>query len=760
MQSIRVNQHRKTVQAVVSGLITLLFSAWAFAAPSEDTTLSPDPKHGQVQNAVVKYLSGRHYNKHPVDDTLSARLLDAYLASLDPSRVYFTAQDVQQFEGRYKDQLDNALQETDLMPAYDIFKIFQTRQKARFAWLLEQIELGLEVFDFTRDEYFELDRKEAPWAETDAITDDLWRKRLKANVLNLLLQDKTLPEIAETLTKRYNNRLKRIGQVSSEDVFQIYTNSLARLYDPHTAYLSPRGSENFNINMSLSLEGIGALLRLEDEFTVVANLVPAGPADKGGELKPGDKILSVGQDTEGEMVDIIGQRLDDVVDLIRGPKGTIVRLEVTSANDSESKIIQITRNTVKLEEQSAKGSVLEIAHNGVKRRVGMIKIPIFYSDFEALRRGNENYRSTTKDVRKLLTRIKTQNPDGIIIDLRGNGGGSLQEANNLTGLFISSGPTVQVRNANNKVDILSDVDRNLFYGGPLIILINRLSASASEIFAGAIQDYKRGLIVGTQSYGKGTVQMLASLPQGQLKITQAKFYRVSGESTQHMGVTPDVAFPSAYDPERIGESALDNALPWDSIRRARYRQYNNFRPVMDELTRLHQQRVENNAELSYLKKLFGRNRSHQTEEAISLNLMQRKAEKEEDDQWLLTQENTRREAQCLSAVASLEELDELQDVNEESVEGCVSAIPAGKTTTVIAEIQVSDLTQHPADMADSSSGNDNQQTALYSESNSDGGEQEQIANIDKDDPLLVESGKILLDFLQLAEKKSVALSVE
>lgn len=729
------------------GVSAILLANLTFAASEADLRLQPQPEHKQVQRSIVQNLSKKHYIKYEVDDTLSGRLLDSYLAALDPSRMYFTAIDVESFE-RYRYILDNALNNTDLSPAYEIFRVFRDNQKKRFNYLLGKIEIGLDQLDFSRDEHFDFDRKESPWPADEEALDELWHKRLKINVLDNILKDEELAEIASTLTKRYQNRLRRIGQISSEDVFQIYMNALTKLYDPHTEYFSPRTSENFNIHMSLSLEGIGALLRLEEEYTTVVRLIPAGPADKAGELQPDDKILAVGQNVDGEMVDVIGWRLDDVVELIRGPKGTVVKLEVRSGSESDTNIIQITRNTVKLEEQSVKSHILEINHDGQKSQIGTIKIPIFYSDFNKLRDGDPNYKSTTRDTKKILDELKTKDLAGIIIDLRGNGGGSLQEANSLTGLFISSGPTVQVRHANNKVNVFSDTNSAVVYEGPMMVLINRLSASASEIFAGAIQDYGRGLILGTQSYGKGTVQILAPLPQGQLKTTQAKFYRISGQSTQHTGITPDIKFPAIYDPKYIGESTLDNALVWDSIRRARYREYNYFDAKLPALIAKHQVRASTNPELVYLKNMFVRNRAQQTETSISLNEEQRKQENEEDEKWRITQENNRRIQQCLSPISTLEQLDDLPE-KEERVEGC--SVDKFEGMTLFTELKLPGVeTDTPVDPPVVTPAVESAHAEMQPEEAGAEGEasSEKPVNIDTVDPLLVESGRILLDFIQ------------
>lgn len=441
-------------------------------------------------------------------------------------------------------------------------------------------------------------------------------------------------------------------------------NAYTQLYDPHTQYQSPRSSETFNIRMKLSLEGIGALLQSEDEYTKVVSLVPGGPADLAGELQPTDRIIGVGQDKDGEVVDVIGWRLDEVVDLIRGPKASTVRLQILPSDakdNSKSKVISIVRNTVKLEDQAAKKSVIQLERDGQTQRIGVIDIPAFYVDFEAWRQGKEDFRSTTRDVARLIDELLQEGIDGLIIDLRNNGGGALQEANSLVGLFIERGATVQVRNAEERIDLLGDPDRSVAYSGPLAVLVNRLSASASEIFAGAIQDYQRGVVIGSQTFGKGTVQSVTPLEHGQLKLTRAKFYRISGESTQHKGVIPDIALPSLVDSEEVGESSLEFALPWDKVSPIRHRDYNQLNIWLPELRNRHDRRLSENPDLVYLqaqKTLLEKNRAI---EFISLNEKVRQQETQalEDEQLAL--ENQRRKAKNLEALESLDDIEDTSD---------------------------------------------------------------------------------------------------
>ena len=632
----------------------------------ELTSLSPLDVHPRTSLTIVEQLRHNHYLKKPLDDQISSQIFENYLNMLDGAKMYFLAEDVQALE-KHRYHLDDALIRGNLDPAFEIFNIYQARLRNRLEFLLAELDKGLTSIDFDLADSVEIDRENSPWPADEAAMDDLWRKRLKASALSMKLNGKPLDEIEKLLTKRYQNRLKQTNQTKSEDAFQLYVNAFASTYDPHTQYFSPRTSQNFNINMSLSLEGIGAVLRNEDEYTSVVELVPAGPADKSGLIKPADRIVSVGQGDVGPLIDVVGWRLDDVVELIRGPKGSLVRLEIipSAAEDETSKVIQITRNTVKLEEQAAKRQILDLTRNGQSHKIGIIEVPTFYVDFKAIQQGDPNYKSTTRDVHRLIDELVAEGIDGLIIDLRNNGGGSLQEADTLTGLFIKSGPTVQVKSASRRANVYSDTDDAVAWDGPLAVMVNRLSASASEIFAGAIQDYERGIIIGSQTFGKGTVQTLVPLNRGQLKITAAKFYRVSGQSTQHQGILPDIEYPEIYDTERIGESSLDDAMPWDTIQPAVYPRTNRIQPILSELQDRHRRRVFDDPDFVYLRELVAKNKEHARRSHVSLNEGEREAEKEQEDKWRLELENTLRVAKGETAVESLDALDELRDAASE-----------------------------------------------------------------------------------------------
>ncbi len=632
--------------------------------------LEPLDVHTRTSLTIVEQLRHTHYVRKRLDDTLSSEFFDKYLAILDNQRMYLTAKDVAEMEA-YRYELDEALREGNLQPAFEVFNRFQSGVVDRLEFLLSELENNFSRMDFTTNETIELDRENAPWPASHADLDDLWRKRLKAAALSMKLNGKSMEEIQTLLIKRYKNRLKQSTQTKSEDAFQLYMNAFASTYDPHTQYFSPRTSQNFNINMSLSLEGIGAVLRNEDEYTEVVRLVPAGPADKAGDLKPNDRIISVGHGQKGPLIDVVGWRLDDVVDLIRGPKGSTVRLEIQedSADGGDTRVISITRDTVQLEEQAAQKKLLTLNRGGQDFRLGIIEIPTFYADFKALQAGDPNAKSTTRDVEKLIGELRKEGIDGLIIDLRNNGGGSLQEADSMTGLFIESGPTVQVKSARRRPAVYADNDDTVAWDGPLAVMVNRLSASASEIFAGAIQDYGRGIIVGSQTFGKGTVQTLVPLNRGQLKITAAKFYRVSGQSTQHQGVVPDVVMPELFDTDEIGESSLDDALPWDMIQPALFKRQTQLENVMAELRVLHQERTADDGEFNYLKALADKARERGRRTHLSLNEAVRKKEKEQDDAWRLELENGLRKIKGKEPLASLDELEEEEDAEaEEEVE--------------------------------------------------------------------------------------------
>lgn len=661
--SRRPSDMKRSLTAGVVALLLGLQATIATAKPADGHDwdyLQPDRDQVIASLNVVELLKRHHYNKPPLNDARSAKIFDSYIKMLDPSRSYFTASDLAEFEA-WRNEFDDFLKNGNLEPGFAIYKVHLERLQSRLQYALSLLEKGVDSFDFTLDEELLVDRENAAWPKNEQELDDLWRKRVKDEVLRLKIAGKEPKAIEELLTKRYKNQLSRLEQTRGEDVFQTYINAFAQSYDPHTQYLSPDNAENFDINMSLSLEGIGAVLQSDNEYVKVVRLVPAGPAEKSKQIAPADKIVGVGQDDD-EMVDVIGWRLDEVVKLIRGPKGSVVRLEVIPAsnapNDQSSKVVAITREAVKLEEQAAKKSILNLEQDGHSYKLGVIEVPAFYLDFKALRAGDKEYKSTTRDVKKLLTELKQEKVDGVVIDLRNNGGGSLQEATELTGLFIDQGPTVLVRNSDGRVDVLADEHQGAFYKGPLTVLVNRLSASASEIFAGAMQDYHRALIVGGQTFGKGTVQTVQPLNHGELKLTLAKFYRVSGQSTQHQGVIPDVSYPAEVDTKEIGESALPEAMPWDSIRAAINPGANPFKPFLAELKARHEARTDQNPDFVFTRDRLALTQELTHETTISLNEEKRRAQQERIEKRQLELENTLRKAKGEEPLAKLERDDE------------------------------------------------------------------------------------------------------
>jgi len=646
----------------------LLFILGATAFSSFAATTSPNvwdglqPDRDQVIASlnIVELLKRHHYNKPPLNDERSAKIYDSYLKTLDPARMYFTQADIDQF-APWRTQFDDFLKSGELEPGFTIYKRHLDRLKERLDFALATLNKGVDKMDFKTDESLEIDREKSPWAKDSAALDDLWRKKVKDEVLRLKIAGKDNKAIQEQLTKRYKNQLMRLEQTRSEDIFQAYINAFAQTYDPHTQYLSPDSAENFDINMSLSLEGIGAVLQSDNDYVKVVRLVPAGPAEKSKQIATSDKIIGVAQG-KGEMVDVVGWRLDEVVKLIRGPKGSQVRLEVipstNAPNDQTSKIVTITREAVKLEDQAAKKSVITIDHEGKNYKLGIIDVPAFYLDFKAYRAGDPDYKSTTRDVKKLIGELQKDNVDGIVIDLRNNGGGSLQEATELTGLFIDQGPTVLVRNSDGRVDVLNDDEGKAFYTGPMTVLVNRLSASASEIFAGAMQDYHRALIVGGQTFGKGTVQTIQPLNHGELKLTLAKFYRVSGQSTQHQGVIPDIGYPSIVDDKEIGESALPDSMPWDTIKPVLKAQADPFKPFLDQLRARHDARTEHNADFVYARERLALAQELMKEKTVSLNEAKRRAQQTSIENRQLAMENALRKSKGQEPLKELKKEDE------------------------------------------------------------------------------------------------------
>jgi carboxyl-terminal processing protease len=606
-------------------------------SPQADTALTDKAVFGKQAKVISYILDNNHYRKLHLNDSLSSAILDAYILALDNSKIYFLASDIASFE-KYRYKIDDLTKLEDTSPAFVIYRVFKTRFDQRMKYVMNTL-ISAE-FDFTKDEYYETNRDKAPWPKTTQELDAAWTKIIKNYALSLKLAGKKKEEITETLKGRYERYIKSIEQTNSGDVFGIYMNTIAEAYDPHTNYLSPSATDRFNQDISQSLEGIGARLQTDNDYTKVNEILPGGPAEKSNLIHVNDRIVGVAQG-DGEMVDVIGWRIDDVVKLIKGPKGTRVRLQILPAESGVNGppvTISLIRDKIKLEDLTAKKKVIEYLQNGRPVKLGVITLPSFYMDFASYQKGDPNYNSTTRDVKKYIGELQAEGVQGIAIDLRNNGGGSLQEAINLTGLFIKNGPVVQVKSSNNRVEVLTDDNSEIAYNGPLVVLINRFSASASEIFAGAIQDYHRGVIVGESTYGKGTVQQVVPLDRyvnetddvGSLKLTLQKFYRATGSSTQHKGVIPDIKFPTALDPEQFGESSQANALPWDEIKGTLYQRTPIINDkVLAELKRAHQERSKNDPYLTRFIDETNETRKSIAHTNISLNESVRRKEMDE-----------------------------------------------------------------------------------------------------------------------------------
>ena len=656
--------------------LLILLAGGSSGAPAATGLLPPDallPTATQRQLAprIARVLEDRHYSRRTLDDALSAQVADRFLEALDGQHSYFTAADLADF-ARWRTRFDDMIRTGQIEPAYLIFARFQQRNRERLRYAIAQLQ---NEPAWTLDERYELDRDRAPWPRGAPELDELWRQRVKSDGLSLVLTGKSWSEAADILRKRYERVLQRSEKVTSDDVFETLMNAYATAYDPHSNYYSPRSSEEYRIQMSLSYEGIGAQLQLVDDYVTVSGLLPGGAAQAAGTLKVNDRIVAVGQGHDGEMLEVIGWRLDDVVQKIRGKIGTVVRLQILPAGAApgpDEHVVELTRNKVTLEAQAAKKELRQIENAGRRLRVGVVTVPGFYEDSAARRDGDPNYRSTTRDVRRLIGELKADGGiDALVLDLRGDGGGFLQEATALTGLFIDQGPVVQVRDTDGRVDVLDDPEAGVAWSGPLAVLVDRTSASASEIFAGAIQDYRRGLILGQPTFGKGTVQQMIPLDrwsgtptQGQVTVTIGKFYRVTGESTQLKGVVPDIELPAVIDTVDVGESVLQYALPWDRIAPVDFSPLPANGRSVRELLQAQSARTASDGDYRWLMQGIESLASARKERSVSLNLEQRQRERTAQEQRRLEQENMRRALAGLPALGTLDELktDELPDV--------------------------------------------------------------------------------------------------
>lgn len=596
------------------------------------------PLHQQAQAATftAEFLTRFHYKPLPLDDAMSQKIFDRYLKSLDPEKLFFIQSDVDQF-ALSRTKLDDAIRNDDLSAPFSMFNLYQVRLRERLTYAKELLSQN---FDFAAKENYRYAREKEPWAQSDAALRDIWRLRVKNDWLRLKLAGKDDKSIRSTLEKRYDYTVTRIQKLKSEDVFQLFLDAYATSVEPHTNYLGPKASEDFDIQMKLSLVGIGAVLQERDEMTTIRELVPGGPAALSGKLKVGDRIVGVAQGEKGAMTDVLGWRLDDVVALIRGAKDTTVVLDVLPAEanpDAPHQVVSLVRNKITLEQQAAKKSVLEVKTAEGTRRIGVIALPTFYQDFDARRKGEKDFKSATRDVARILGELKKEQVDSVLIDLRNNGGGSLSESVELSSLFIGKGPVVQQRNSQGQVSVESDNRGSVVWDGPLGVLINRGSASASEIFAAAMQDYGRALIIGESSFGKGTVQTLVNFDQiarndkpklGELKMTVAQFFRVNGGTTQLRGVSPDISFPTFTDEESFGESSYENALPWVQIKPADYRPVGDLKEILPLLQVKYEMRAAKDKEFQFIRDDINEFKLQKAKKVISLNEAERRKERD------------------------------------------------------------------------------------------------------------------------------------
>ena len=672
MKSLRSSGRRSIPWGSTFAMFAVVLLLTGSSAPAGTSLLPPNAiQPTERQRAIARRVGAifeeAHYRRVSIDDKMSSQIFDRYLESLDPQRSYFLASDLAEFE-QWRYRFDDMIHTGDVDPGFVIFARSQQRQRERMAVALKLLDTEP---DWTVDESMEFDRKDAPWPKTSAELDEIWRRRVKNDALGLLLAGKTWKDAADVLRKRYDHVLKRIDQVSPDDVFENLMNAYARTFDPHSSFFSPRDSEEYRIQMSLNYDGIGASLEQPDDFVTVQNIIDGGPAAAAGTLKPKDRITGVAQSHDGPVTDVIGWRLDDVVQLIRGKAGTLVRLRILPAGaapGSPEKYLEFTRNKVNLDNSAAKKEIRTVTRNGREYRIGIIDIPSFYADVAAQNAGDDNYRSTTRDVRRLLTELKAANVDGVVLDLREDGGGYLPEATALTGLFIDKGPVVQLKDTTGRVEVLDDPDPGVAYTGPLAVLVNRYSASASEIFAAALQDYHRAVIIGQRTFGKGTVQNLVPLDRwtqhplnGQVTVTIGKFYRVTGESTQHRGVEPDIALPSTIDMQEVGESSLEAALPWDRIQASTFTPWQQEHPLpAAQLGAQEQAREQHDPDYRWLVEDVDALTKLRADKTISLNLKARQDERAQLDRERLQRANERLLALGKPEAKTVEDLDKME----------------------------------------------------------------------------------------------------
>ncbi len=686
-----------TPLAVLAASVVMILAAGssdapAASAPVADGALKPTTRQRALAPRIAELLEQQHYSRQRIDDAVSGQVFERYLEMLDSQHSYLTAADIASFAAQ-RTRFDDMIHSGALEPAFDIFTLYEQRNRERVRYAIGLLE---KEPDWTVSESFEFDRDKSPWARSVDELNEVWRKRVKNDALTLKMTGKAWPDIADTLRKRYERVLTRVDQIKRDEVFEVIMNSFAAVADPHTNYFSPVNTEENRIQMSLSYEGIGASLLLQDDYVTIGNLIAGGPAAAAGTLQVNDRILGVGQGNGGAFSEVIGWRLEDVVQLIRGKNGTVVRLQVLPAGAAPGageRVVTLARGKVTLENQAAKKQRRAVTLGGRKLNIGVISVPGFYEDIQARSANNPDYRSTTRDVRRLIAELKAEGPlDGLLLDLRGDGGGFLPEAQGLTGLFIDRGPVVQLKGTDGRIEVLEDPEAGLAYDGPLTVLVDRTSASASEIFAGAIQDYRRGLILGQTTFGKGTVQNQVRLDlwpgqstNGQINVTVGKFYRVTGESTQHRGVEPDIALPSYIGKEEIGESSLEHALPWDRIPSARFAALPRAEDLIPLLADAEKTRAANDPDFRWLTDSVAAVEKTRALKSLSLNLAERQRERESLDGMRLALENARRKAlqspqsaqsaapDPAAAIKALEPVKAVSDIKAEDVPDVVLA---------------------------------------------------------------------------------------
>jgi carboxyl-terminal processing protease len=677
----------KTVKDMFKKLYLVLVLGAALAckaAPAKhikvagSNDIQPDEQQSIVAKTIAQLITNYNYKKVALNDSISQVVYTRYLKMLDESHNYFLASDIQDFD-KYKTALDNDVKDGNLADIFYIFNVYQKRYIEHIQYSLAQID---DNFDYDKNETFTYDRTNLPWIASQSEMDNIWRTRVKYDLLNLKLANSDMAKDKETLKKRYESLLSQANKLNNQDVFQLFMDAFTEAIDPHTNYFTPSNAANFNIDMSRQLEGIGASLNTENEFVTIKAVIPGGPADKSKQINIDDRIVGVAQGKTGEFQNVVGWRIENAIALIRGSKGTTVRLEILpkgSSVSSKPKVVEMVREKIILKDESAKKELRTYNYNGKTIKIGIISVPAFYIDFNDYKSGNPNYKSTTHDVKLLIDSLKQEGVDGIVMDMRQNGGGSLLEAVDLTGLFIKTGPVVQVRNSNDQVEVDKDEDPSITWNGPLAILVDRFSASATEIFSGAIQDYGRGLIIGTQTYGKGSVQNAIDLDKvippsiteriaglikkdtkpvntgsqsvfGQLNLTIAKFYRITGNSTQHKGVMPDIQFPSIIPLDKYGEDTEPSAMPFDIIAKTDYTKTGDFTSVIPQLTKLHKQRMENSASYKYLLEDIAAFKKQDNEKTITLDEPKLKAQRDADEKKAFDDENDRRVAMGFPAL--------------------------------------------------------------------------------------------------------------